>query len=223
MTGLEVRQLSELYLLLLRRELARRGVTCDLADIGGQARLSVYCPGAAPAAQEPLDIVSLAFIDGQWWCCWPEAMVICPVTPLTRAAQAIISELGLGQDDPGPGGNVVRMAAWSRLRQARLSIARPPIPNPRPGAADAMISHIHLNRRSPLSSPHDPLDPRDPQFQASTEASRLLRLSRHAVFHMICNGEVPSAPPGWARRVVEKTLLRIVGHRSNGSTHNPPA
>jgi hypothetical protein len=74
-----------------------------------------------------------------------------------------------------------------------------------------------------LESPHDPLDPRDQQFQAATEPSRLLRLSHHPVFRMICSGGLRSAPPGRARRVVQKTLLRIVGHSSNGSTHNPPA
>jgi hypothetical protein len=129
MTGLQrVRLLSGLYLLLLRFDLASRGVTSDLEDSGDQMRLRVYSPGAAPAAQEPLGIVSLAIIDGQWWCCWPEAMVICPIMPLTQVAEAIISELGLGQDDPGPGTNVVGRAASSKLRQARLSIARPPTP-----------------------------------------------------------------------------------------------
>ena len=129
MTGVQrVRLLSGLYLFLLRRELASRGVTCDLEDSGGQMRLRVYRPGAAPAAQEPLDAVSLAFTGGEWWCCWPEAMVICPVVPLTRAAEAIIGELGLGPDDPGTGASVVGMAASSKLRQARLSIARPPTP-----------------------------------------------------------------------------------------------
>ena len=129
MTGLQrARLLSGLYLLLLRRELASRGVTCDLEDSGGQMRLRVYSPGAAPAAQEPLGIVSLAIIDGQWWCCWPEAMMICPIMPLTQLAEAIISELGLGPDDPRTGASVVGMAASSKLRQARLSIAKPPTP-----------------------------------------------------------------------------------------------
>ena len=51
MTGLQrARLLSGLYLLLLRFDLASRGVTCDLEDSGGQMRLRVYCPGAAPAA-----------------------------------------------------------------------------------------------------------------------------------------------------------------------------
>jgi hypothetical protein len=129
MTGLpRARLLSGLYLLLLRFELASRGVTCDLENSGGQIRLRVYSPEAAPAAQEPLDVVSLAFADGEWWCCWPGGMVICPVVPLTGAAEAIISELGLGPDDPGTGASVVGMAASSRLRQTRLSIARPPAP-----------------------------------------------------------------------------------------------
>ena len=87
------------YLIMLRRELARQGVTCELRDRGGQMGLRVSWPGAAPAVVVPLGVVSLAFIDGEWLCCWPQARVICAITPLDRAAGVIISELGLGGND----------------------------------------------------------------------------------------------------------------------------
>ena len=74
-----------------------------------------------------------------------------------------------------------------------------------------------------MESPPDPLEPRDPQFQAAAEPSRLLRLSRHPVFHMICSGQLRSASPGRARRVVQKALLNVVGHHRNGSTPSPRA
>jgi hypothetical protein len=154
MTGLQrVRLLSGLYLLLLRFDLVSRGVTCDLEDSGGQMRLRVYCPGAAPAAQEPLDVVSLAFAGGEWWCCWPEGMVICPVVPLTGAAEAIISELGLGPDDPGTGASVVGMTASSKLRQARLSIARPPTPAGGPARQAPMTGQISPGPEVPVGKP----------------------------------------------------------------------
>ena len=154
MTGLpRARLLSGLYLLLLRFELASRGVTCDLENSGGQIRLRVYSPEAAPAAQEPLDVVSLAFAGGEWWCCWPEAMVICPVVPLTRAAEAIISELGLGPDDPGTGASVVGMTASSKLRQARLSIARPPTPAGGPARQTPRTGQISPGPEVPVGKP----------------------------------------------------------------------
>jgi hypothetical protein len=74
-----------------------------------------------------------------------------------------------------------------------------------------------------VGGPPDPPDPHGPRFPAAAEASRLLRLSRHPLFRMICHGELRPAPPGRTRRVVQKTLLRIVGHSANGSTGNPPA
>jgi hypothetical protein len=128
-------------------------VTCDLEDSGGQVRLRVYSPGAAPAAHEPLDVVSLAFAGGEWRCCWPEAMVICPAVPLTRAAEAIISELGLGPDDPGTSASVVAMAASSKLRQARLSIARPPASAGAPARQAPMTGQISPGPEVPGGKP----------------------------------------------------------------------
>jgi hypothetical protein len=143
MTGLEcvVRQLTELYLILLRRELARRGVAGDLQDSCGQRQLRVYRAGAIPAVEKPAGIVCLAYIGGEWWCCWPQAMVICPITPLNRAAEAIISELGLhtSMRIPGPavcdcrGGQVSTQAAGTpdeRLRQAGHAARAMPLGDP---------------------------------------------------------------------------------------------
>lgn len=127
MTGSErVRALTRLYLIMLRGELARRGATCDLlGDCDGQMWLCVFGPDPVPAARQHPGYVSLAFIDGEWWCCWPGATVICPVTSFTRAAEAIISGLASGDGCCGAGGNVADLAAWRMLRHARLSASSP--------------------------------------------------------------------------------------------------
>ncbi|SRR5216684_5798619 len=143
MTGTEsvVRHLIEMYLILLRRELACRGVASDLQDSCGQMQLRIYRPAAIPAAEETSDIVRLAYIDGAWWCCWPHTMVICPVTPLHRAAEAIISELGLASSMriSGPAvrdhrdGQVTAQAACTvdeRLREAGHAARTMPLGDP---------------------------------------------------------------------------------------------
>ncbi|HEX9357629.1 MAG TPA: hypothetical protein VF933_27915 [Streptosporangiaceae bacterium] len=49
-----------------------------------------------------------------------------------RQEQAIIGELGLGDDDGGQmATGVVDLAVWRMLRQARLSISSPPAEGPR--------------------------------------------------------------------------------------------
>jgi hypothetical protein len=93
---------GEQHLITLRDELARRGVTCDLRDGGGQPQVPVWDPGAS-TADEPLDRVSVAFIQGGWWYCWPEITPITPVAPVSRAAEAVIGELHL-DDSTGPVG-----------------------------------------------------------------------------------------------------------------------
>jgi hypothetical protein len=143
MTGVErvVRHLIELYLILLRRELGRRGVACDLQDCSGEMQLRIYRQGAIPAVKEPVGIVCLAYIDGGWWCCWPHAMVICPISPFNRAAEAIISELGTGDSMciPRPAvrdyrdGQVTSQAAGTadeRLRKAGHAARIMPLGDP---------------------------------------------------------------------------------------------
>jgi len=56
-------------------------------------------------------------------------MLICGVTPVTRAAQAVISELGLDRDGDS-GADVPDLAAWRKLRQARQDFFRPCGPGP---------------------------------------------------------------------------------------------
>jgi len=117
----------------LRGELASRGVTCDLRD-GRQQRLPVWYPGDS-TADEPFDSVAVAFMRGEWWYCWPEIMPISPVAPVSRAAQAIIRELRLGDS----AGEVADLAAWRVQRQARLEGFEP---RP-PGAALARLEAAH--------------------------------------------------------------------------------
>jgi hypothetical protein len=104
--GRKVPRMSELeagrqpggqHMMTLRGELASRRVTCDLRDGGGQRRLPVWYPGAS-TADEPFDRVAGAFARGEWWCCWPEITPISPVAPVSRAAEATISELRFGHN-----------------------------------------------------------------------------------------------------------------------------
>jgi hypothetical protein len=125
-------QSREQHLMTLRGELARRGVTCDLRDGGGQPRPPVWYPGASTVGDEPLDSVAAAFLRAEWWYCWPHVTPISPVAPVSRAAEAIISELRLG-DGTGKGGQAADLLAWRMLRRARLEIFRPYAP----GAASA--------------------------------------------------------------------------------------
>jgi len=100
----------------LRGELASRGVTCDLRD-GRQQRLPVWYPGDS-TADEPFDSVAVAFMRGEWWYCWPEITPISPVAPVSRAAQAIVRELRLGDR----AGEVADLATW------RVQPAGPGVP-----------------------------------------------------------------------------------------------
>jgi hypothetical protein len=76
-------------------------------------------------------------ISGQWCYCWPSATPIGPVTCLTQAAETIIDELGIDNDedeDEDGRRNVTSLAVGRMLRQARLEISRPPVPaGPAPG------------------------------------------------------------------------------------------
>jgi hypothetical protein len=114
------------HLMTLRAELARRGVICDLRDGGGQLRLPVWCPGAS-TADEPLDSVAVAVLRGEWLYCWPQVAPISPVASVSRTAEAVISDLGLG-DGTGEGGEAAGLFASRMLRQARLEIFRPCAP-----------------------------------------------------------------------------------------------
>jgi hypothetical protein len=129
---------GEQHLMTLRSEPARRGVTCDLQVVGGQRRLPVWCPGQGTVADEPFDTVAVSFIRGQLWYCWPQLTPISPVTPVSRPAEAIISELGLG-GGTGEAGKIADLGAWRMLRQARLDIFRPY----GPGAASARPAAAH--------------------------------------------------------------------------------
>src|ERR1022692_2252633 len=111
------RQQGGQHLMTLRGELARRGVTCDLRDGGGQVRLPVWCPGAS-TADEPLDSVAVAFLRGEGGDCWPPVTPISPVAPVSRAAETIISELRLGAG-PGKGVDAESLLPSRMLRQAR--------------------------------------------------------------------------------------------------------
>ena len=134
------RQPGEQHLMTLRGELASRGVTCDLRDGGRQPRLPVWYPGAS-TADEPFDSVAVAFIRGEWWYCWPEITPISPVAPVSQAAEAVISELRLG-DGNGEGGEVADLAVWRMLRQARLEIFRPFAPGGAPARLAAAQGRV---------------------------------------------------------------------------------
>jgi len=126
MTGQEPgRGPSEQLLVTLRGELASRGVDSEVHDEGGQPRLDVYGRGRGTAGGEPLDSVAVAWLEDGWWYCWPALLPICGVPPVTRAAQAVISELGLdGDSDGDSGADVPDLAVWRKLRQARQDFLR---------------------------------------------------------------------------------------------------
>ncbi|PZS38341.1 MAG: hypothetical protein DLM62_14265 [Pseudonocardiales bacterium] len=86
-------ELTRQYLLALCQELGVRGVTCALRNIGEDVMLQVHDGNGVTCGDDPGDTVTVAVISGQWWYCWPETMVIGPVSPPARAAQAIIDEL----------------------------------------------------------------------------------------------------------------------------------
>jgi hypothetical protein len=132
MTGQEFgRGPSEQFLVTLRGELASRGVDSDLRDEGGQPRLDVYARGRGAAGDEPLDSVAVARLEDGWWYCWAALMPICGVTPVTGAAQAVISELGLDRDCGGDSGaDVPDLGVWRKLRQARQDFCRPSTSGP---------------------------------------------------------------------------------------------
>jgi hypothetical protein len=129
---------GEQHLMTLRGELVRRGVSCDLQDVGGEQGLAVWCPGQSTAADEHIDSVAVSFIRGGWWYCWPQVTPISPVARVSRAAEAIISELSLGGGDTGEAGEVADLAVRRMLRQARLDIFRPQAP----GAASARLAAV---------------------------------------------------------------------------------
>jgi len=112
----------EQHLILLRDELARRGVRCELDDRGVWPRLRIYCPGETVGAEFDNNVVA-APISGRWRYCWPSAIPIGRVTRLTQAAETIIDELGVASESE-------RMSVASRAlrrtldRQAGASPAR---------------------------------------------------------------------------------------------------
>jgi hypothetical protein len=122
-------QSSGQHLITLRGELASRGVHSELQNGGGQLRLRVSSPGQSIDADEPTDAVIVARIGGEWWFCWPQLTPVMPVTTVPRAAEAIISELGLGGAGTAEGAEIEDLAAWRMLRQAREGIFHPYAPD----------------------------------------------------------------------------------------------
>ena len=89
----------EQHLIVLRDELAGRGVRCALEARGVWPRLRIYCPGEGASAEFDNNVVA-APLAGQWFYFWPWAEPVGPVPRLTQAAGNIIEDLGL--DNGGP-------------------------------------------------------------------------------------------------------------------------
>ena len=145
---------SGLYIIALLGELTSRGVSCDVQGGAEKPHLRIYFPAEITAAKEPIDGVSVGRIGGEWWSCSPQVMPVCPVTPVARAAETVVNDLGLGEVDSGAGGDVADLAVWRMLREARLDISRPsrhggdPAPY---GWPPGTISSLSARRRLRLS------------------------------------------------------------------------
>jgi len=72
---------------------------------------------------------------GEWWYGWPEVVPVCAVTPVARAAQAIISELTLGDTSQAGDAVITDLAVRRKLRQAAQGVFRPNTLSPAPGLA----------------------------------------------------------------------------------------
>jgi hypothetical protein len=98
----------EQHLIVLRDELAGRGVRCALEAQGVWPRLRIYCAGEGASAEFDNNVVA-APLAGQWFYFWPWAEPVGPVTRLTQVAGNIIEDLGL--DDGGPDDSADQPAA----------------------------------------------------------------------------------------------------------------
>jgi len=125
------RQAAEQFLSALQAELSGLGVSCDLRDDGGQLRLGVFFDDEAGG--DLFDNVAVARFHGAWWYCWPQMTPICAVGSVTGAAQAILGELDVRDEDDVA--DVADLNVFRVLRLARLS--DPPGPQP----ADSAQTH----------------------------------------------------------------------------------
>jgi hypothetical protein len=156
------RQPGEQYLMALRSELARRGVTCNLRESGSPPQLPVWYRGASNV-DEPLDNVVVTFIRGQCWYSWPEITPISPVVPVSQAAEAIIDELLLGDE----AGKVADLTALRMTRPAPPDTfgadALSPAPAGVTGSDDGL--QVSLADTAPLAGPASQGSPRSQEMR----------------------------------------------------------
>jgi hypothetical protein len=120
------RQTAEQLLIALRVEMVSRGVNCALHDDGGLPSLGVYYRDEGTAASDLFDSVIVTRFRGEWWYGWPQVVPICAATPVTEAAQAIVSELALGDvSQAGDDADITDLAVWRKLRPAARDVLSP--------------------------------------------------------------------------------------------------
>jgi hypothetical protein len=126
------RQTTEQLLIALRGELVSRKVNCALHDDSALPSLGVYYGDEGTAASDLFDSVIVTRFRGEWWYGWPQVVPICAVTPVAEAAQAIVSELTMGDVSQARDADITDLTVWRKLRQAAEGVFRPNAAGPAP-------------------------------------------------------------------------------------------